>query len=162
MSFLIFSCSSFVNVISLSEKKLCINEKLLKENHLLNNFNQIAESKDANNNRRIDSNNSLLYSDDVLSNPNMFVALKVLKSASHYREAALDEIEILNYIQSTTYSESVVEEYGHNYNNHVVNMVHNFEHHGPNGRHVCMAFELLGENLLPVIKKLSKPASKLY
>jgi serine/threonine-protein kinase SRPK3 len=32
-------------------------------------------------------------------------------------------------------------------------LLNQFEHTGPNGRHVCMAFEMLGENLLKVIKR---------
>ena len=32
-------------------------------------------------------------------------------------------------------------------------MLDHFTHNGPNGKHVCMAFEVLGENLLSVIKR---------
>lgn len=36
---------------------------------------------------------------------------------------------------------------------HVVGLVDNFRHTGPNGSHVCMVFEVLGENLLGLIKR---------
>ena len=35
----------------------------------------------------------------------------------------------------------------------VVKLLDSFEHDGPNGRHVCMAFEVLGDNLLALIKR---------
>ena len=35
----------------------------------------------------------------------------------------------------------------------VVRLLDHFEHSGPNGRHVCMVFEMLGANLLSVIRK---------
>lgn len=82
-----------------------------------------------------------------------FVALKFQKSAVHYREAAFDEIELLNCVSTAAASELVMEEYGPNFDHCVVKLLDHFEHSGPNGRHVCMSFEMLGENLLSVIKK---------
>ena len=35
----------------------------------------------------------------------------------------------------------------------VVKLLDSFEHDGPNGRHVCMAFEVLGDDLLALIKR---------
>ena len=35
----------------------------------------------------------------------------------------------------------------------VVQLLDSFEHVGPNGRHVCMAFEVLGDNLLALIRR---------
>lgn len=86
-----------------------------------------------------------------------YVAMKVQKSASHYREAAFDEIELLNCIKKASLSEDYKAEADTmgrpgNHKNIVVLLDH-FEHSGPNGRHVCMVFEMLGENLLSVIKK---------
>ena len=70
------------------------------------------------------------------------VALKVQKSASHYTEAAYDEIEILRQIQA-----------GDQQGEHcVVRLLDSFEHAGPHGTHVCMIFEKLGDNLLTLIK----------
>ena len=36
---------------------------------------------------------------------------------------------------------------------HVVSLLDSFNHKGPNGEHVCMVFEVLGENLLGLIKR---------
>lgn len=36
---------------------------------------------------------------------------------------------------------------------HCVMLKDQFEHSGPNGRHVCMVFEVLGDNLLHLIKR---------
>ena len=82
----------------------------------------------------------------------LYVAMKVQKSASHYRDAAIDEIELLQSTVVATTKEDVVKEYGAGYNSRIVILLDDFEHHGPNGRHVCMVFEMLGENLLRVIK----------
>lgn len=37
--------------------------------------------------------------------------------------------------------------------NYVAQLLDHFTHRGPNGTHICMAFEVLGENLLSVIKR---------
>ena len=37
--------------------------------------------------------------------------------------------------------------------NCVVRLLDSFEHSGPHGKHVCMVFEKLGENLLTLIKR---------
>jgi serine/threonine-protein kinase SRPK3 len=73
------------------------------------------------------------------------VALKVVKSAQHYTETALDEIKLL-----TKVVEANPEAPGRA---HVVQLLDHFKHRGPNGVHVCMVFEVLGENLLSLIKK---------
>jgi serine/threonine-protein kinase SRPK3 len=75
--------------------------------------------------------------------PRKCVALKIQKSAEHYTEAAMDEIEILEKIRDTDTKSS----------EYVVRLLDYFSHHGPNGKHVCMVFELLGQNLLWLIKK---------
>lgn len=36
---------------------------------------------------------------------------------------------------------------------HVVLLEDSFEHDGPHGRHMCMVFEMLGANLLSLIKR---------
>ncbi|KAK9700469.1 serine/threonine protein kinase, CMGC [Basidiobolus ranarum] len=76
---------------------------------------------------------------------NRHVALKVVKSASHYTEAALDEIKLLQRVVSAN-----VEAIGRS---HVVELLDDFKHVGPNGTHICMVFEVLGENLLSLIKR---------
>ncbi|KAL3628041.1 hypothetical protein CASFOL_028143 [Castilleja foliolosa] len=72
----------------------------------------------------------------------IYVALKIQKSAQHYSEAAMDEITILKQV-----AEGDPED-----NKCVVKLLDNFKHSGPNGQHVCMVFEYLGDNLLTVIK----------
>jgi serine/threonine-protein kinase SRPK3 len=83
-----------------------------------------------------------------------YLALKIQKSAPHYREAAYDEIELLRTVSTTAFSSAFAFEQGAVIEPpKVVLLLDNFEHAGPNGRHVCMVFEALGENLLEVIKK---------
>ncbi|KAG0057605.1 serine/threonine protein kinase, CMGC group [Gryganskiella cystojenkinii] len=76
---------------------------------------------------------------------NRHVALKVVKSASHYTETAVDEIKLLERVVQAN-----PEAPGRKY---VVELLDHFVHRGPNGLHVCMVFEVLGENLLSVIKR---------
>ncbi|GLT93454.1 hypothetical protein SLE2022_112470 [Rubroshorea leprosula] len=71
-----------------------------------------------------------------------YVALKVQKSAQHYTEAAMDEITILQQIAEGDQEDKKC----------VVKLLDHFKHSGPNGQHVCMVFEYLGDNLLTVIK----------
>src|ERR1700760_4566931 len=73
------------------------------------------------------------------------VALKVVRSAAHYTETAIDEIKLLNKI--------VAAKPDHPGRKHVVSLLDSFTHRGPNGNHVCMVFEVLGENLLGLIKR---------
>lgn len=73
------------------------------------------------------------------------VALKVVRSAAHYTETAIDEIKLLNKIVQANPD--------HPGRKHVVSLLDSFEHKGPNGLHVCMVFEVLGENLLGLIKR---------
>lgn len=76
------------------------------------------------------------------------VALKVVKSAARYTETALDEIKLLQrLITSSTPPAS------HPGRSHVISFLDHFRHKGPNGTHVCMVFEVLGENLLGLIKR---------
>lgn len=72
--------------------------------------------------------------------------MKVVKSSPHYTEAAEDEIRLLD---------RVVEKSDSNDSNGscpVVKLLDHFYVRGPNGKHVCMIFEVLGANLLKVIK----------
>jgi serine/threonine-protein kinase SRPK3 len=66
----------------------------------------------------------------------------VQRSAQHYTEAAKDEIEILKLLRSADPSGA----------EYVVQLVDSFTHDGPNGTHVCMVFEMMGQNLLSLIK----------
>lgn len=71
-----------------------------------------------------------------------YVALKIQKSAQHYTEAAMDEIKILKQIADGDPDDKKC----------VVKLLDHFKHSGPNGQHVCMVFEFLGDNLLTLIK----------
>ncbi|KAL0417650.1 UNVERIFIED_CONTAM: protein kinase dsk1 [Sesamum radiatum] len=71
----------------------------------------------------------------------MYVALKVQKSAQHYTEAAMDEITILKQIAEGDPEDKKC----------VVKLLDHFKHSGPNGQHVCMVFEYLGNNLLTLL-----------
>ena len=82
-----------------------------------------------------------------------YVAMKIQKSASHYREAAVDEIELLTSIKTSSLSKEVLQEYPPNFDPAVVFLLDHFDHLGKNGNHICMTFDILGENLLKVIKK---------
>ena len=73
------------------------------------------------------------------------VALKVVRSAAHYTETAVDEIKLLNKVVQANPN--------HPGRKYVVSLLDSFEHKGPNGVHVCMVFEVLGENLLGLIKR---------
>ena len=94
-----------------------------------------------------------------------FFALKVQKSAEHYTEAAMDEVELLDCIHKErkkskqlletggkkdndgVTAENIVE-----YSQYVATLHDSFFHTGPNGKHMCMVFSMLGSNLLSVIK----------
>jgi len=73
------------------------------------------------------------------------VALKVVRSAAHYTETALDEIKLLKKVVDANPA--------HPGRAHVVRLLDSFNHKGPHGTHVCMVFEVLGENLLGLIKR---------
>ncbi|KAG0169457.1 serine/threonine protein kinase, CMGC group [Apophysomyces sp. BC1015] len=72
-------------------------------------------------------------------------AMKVVKSAKHYTETALDEVKLLKRV-----AEADPQSLGANY---VTAIVDSFMIEGPNGKHVCMTFEVLGENLLSLIQR---------
>jgi serine/threonine protein kinase len=90
-----------------------------------------------------------------------FYALKVQKSAEHYTEAAVDEVDLLDCIarerhkveaalmndQQDREAAEMVE-----HSRFVATLHDSFFHTGPNGRHMCMVFSMLGCNLLSVIK----------
>nr|GAT46892.1 kinase-like protein [Mycena chlorophos] len=78
------------------------------------------------------------------------VALKVVKSAARYTETALDEIKLL---QRLITSSNPTGAQNHPGRSHVISFLDHFRHTGPNGTHVCMVFEVLGENLLGLIKR---------
>ncbi len=74
-----------------------------------------------------------------------FVALKVVKSASHFTETALDEIKLLKCVRESDPEDTK--------RDRVVLLLNDFKISGINGTHVCMVFEVLGHNLLKLIIK---------
>ncbi|XP_055510616.1 SRSF protein kinase 1-like [Leucoraja erinacea] len=74
-----------------------------------------------------------------------FVAMKVVKSAEHYTETALDEIKLLKAVRNSDPSDPNKEK--------VVQLLDDFKTSGVNGSHVCMVFEVLGHHLLKWIIK---------
>lgn len=94
-----------------------------------------------------------------------FYALKVQKSAEHYTEAAMDEVELLDCIAQKRKHEATLtinpgqkDEEGLtalemvDHAKFSATLHDSFFHTGPNGRHMCMVFSMLGCNLLSVIK----------
>jgi len=69
----------------------------------------------------------------------------VVRSATQYKETALDEIKLLEKIATANPS--------HPGRQHIVSLLDHFEHCGPNGVHVCLVFEALGESVLSTIKR---------
>lgn len=73
------------------------------------------------------------------------VAMKIVRSAKHYTDTAIDEIKLLDKVTNA--------EIHHPGHQHVIQLLDTFTHQGPNGVHVCMVFEVLGENLLGLIRR---------
>lgn len=97
-----------------------------------------------------------------------YVALKFVKLNKNYMEAAEDEIRLLKCLQDplqyATHLEPKHQQYfseylrdgvplGHPGYHHVMKLVDDFRVTGPHGNHICMVFEILGENILHVIYK---------
>lgn len=92
-----------------------------------------------------------------------YIAIKVQKSAPHYLEAAFDEVEILQKAVKHSLDEPWLRELKEFYNGkktefnrddcHVVQLLNAFIYTGDYGRHFCMVFEILGVNLLEIIKR---------
>lgn len=88
-------------------------------------------------------------------------AMKVQKSAEHYTEAAMDEVELLDCIAearkkvegslaSKKKDMDTLRSVEHS--RFCATLYDSFFHSGTNGRHMCMVFTMLGVNLLSVIK----------
>lgn len=73
------------------------------------------------------------------------VALKIQKSAQGYTDAANDEARILQSIFAADEQRRQP----------VVTLLDKFNHVGPNGRHVCLVFEVMGGSLLHLIKRFN-------
>lgn len=94
---------------------------------------------------------------------NRHVALKIVKSAPRYTETAIDEIKLLQRLITSSTPPVAPSpsnpnpppspSHTHSGRSHVISFLDHFRHKGPNGTHVCMVFEVLGENLLGLIKR---------
>ncbi|THU73475.1 hypothetical protein C4D60_Mb04t23230 [Musa balbisiana] len=71
-----------------------------------------------------------------------FVALKIQKSAPEFAQAALHEIELLSATAKGDTSNSKC----------IVRLIDHFKHSGPNGQHLCLVIEFLGDSLLRLVK----------
>ncbi|GME91584.1 unnamed protein product [Ambrosiozyma monospora] len=86
---------------------------------------------------------------------NKHVAIKIVRASENYKAAALDEIKILTKVNTGPDT--------HPGKKHIVELLDHFIHTGPNGEHVCMVFEVLGENLLSLLiryKQFQKEKTK--
>lgn len=98
-----------------------------------------------------------------------FLAMKVQKSAEHYTEAALDEVELLDAVaqerraaehllannpfqKQPKDADGITVLMNLDHAHHVATFRDSFFHSGPHGKHMCMVFNMLGCNLLSVIK----------
>jgi serine/threonine protein kinase len=71
-----------------------------------------------------------------------YVALKIQKSAPEFAQAALHEIEFLLEITRRDPSNC----------KRIVQLIDHFKHSGPNGQHICLVFEFLGDSLLKLVQ----------
>lgn len=74
-----------------------------------------------------------------------YVALKVVKSATHYTETATDEIKILEVIRDAAPYDQFAGK--------IVRLLNHFTVRGVNGVHTCLVFEALGCSLYKLIVK---------
>lgn len=72
------------------------------------------------------------------------VAIKFQKSSNSYMEAAKVEIKICELINKNNPNRDEV---------YVTKYFESFKHKGPNGSHLCMVYEMLGDNLNTLMKK---------
>jgi serine/threonine-protein kinase SRPK3 len=87
-------------------------------------------------------------------------AMKIQKSAEHYREAAWDEIKLLQKCieegkkcRDSGGDGDPALKWTTSNGPRVVQLTDWFEHTGPNGQHVCMVFEVLGDSLLTLMRQ---------
>jgi len=103
---------------------------------------------------------------------NRHVALKVVKSAPRYTETAQDEIKLLQRLITSSTPPTPPSPanpnpppspaHTHSGRSHVISFLDHFRHKGPNGTHVCMVFEVLGEDLLGLMQRHSKKGVPMH
>ncbi|KAM0472582.1 hypothetical protein ACHAPX_008739 [Trichoderma viride] len=77
----------------------------------------------------------------AIAAPDVFRALKILRADCYDSQNGMIEREILTHFRNAEDRNL----FGYNYACHLIN---DFEHKGPNGTHICLVFELMGETLL--------------
>ncbi|KAH8341658.1 hypothetical protein KR074_001476, partial [Drosophila pseudoananassae] len=87
------------------------------------------------------------------SKTEQYCAIKVVKSAEHFTETARDEIRLLR---------TVSDSYWHRLRSRLVDFRDYFYMSGLNGTHLCLVFEVLGDNLLTLIQRSSYQGLPLY
>lgn len=65
--------------------------------------------------------------------------MKVLSAECYGGGADVFELDILHHLARTNQD--------HTGSTYVSHLVHSFEHEGPNGRHMCLVFKVMGETL---------------
>ena len=105
-----------------------------------------------------------------------YVAIKFVKSSQNYTEAAQDEIKILHTLQNPLEDADYLQEHHRRYFDRfiddsgrptkhpgfqrIMTLYDDFTVRGPHGDHICMVFEVLGENMLSIVGRY-KHQSKL-
>jgi len=91
---------------------------------------------------------------------NRHVALKIVKSAPSYTETEIDMLQrlitsVTPPVPPTPDNSNPPASHAHTHPGrfHVMSILDHFRHKGPNGVHVRMVSEVLGENLLGFIKR---------
>ncbi|KAH8306553.1 hypothetical protein KR018_011966 [Drosophila ironensis] len=82
-----------------------------------------------------------------------YCAIKVVKSAEHFTETARDEIRLLRAVADTDW---------HPLRHRLVEFRDYFYMNGIHGTHLCLVFEVLGENLLTLIQRSRYKGLPLY
>lgn len=94
---------------------------------------------------------------------NSYYALKIQKSKKSYFEAAMDELQICEHLNSQSENEiwkESIQKYAEQYkklnlmpnDTFVIKLCDNFIHYGMHGKHPCSVFEVMGPNLLDLIQ----------
>ncbi|XP_017074338.1 SRSF protein kinase 3-like [Drosophila eugracilis] len=81
-----------------------------------------------------------------------YCAIKVVKSADHFTETARDEIRLLLTVDKNG---------SHSMRERIIEFIEHFYISGSSGTHLCLVFELLGDNLLTLIRKSRFPGLPL-
>ena len=98
---------------------------------------------------------------------NNYVCIKIQKSAQQYIDSAYDEVELLQELEKHNFENEWIESLNLYYkddldkikngikrdHSNVVQLLNSFIYHGQNGKHFCLVFEIMGVNLMEIIKR---------